>query len=304
MTPKPRSSLGPIPLIDGFSVTITAERGGGWATIFTGRDGETIAEDHSRSVPWVGRYAPGRLANVLCAAAPLVKGAVKAAILEIFKNIEESEDSQKLVSEPVRRVTDATERVIIETSDPPIYIIELTDGTRLLFKNRELATLKPGDLNDRWLAARPGDALDATGQDFREIRDSWFTVAERAQPSGVESQWEPVVDALQRRITPLPLGATKDDLVRCGLFLETTPRGEKILWIESSIIDGVVREFGKSLTDSTFVEYLKRNGDLVTGSDRKRVLGTRVHAWGFSPTFRPECEITDVANLTEEEADP
>jgi len=298
-----RSSLGPVPVIDGISMAIAAERGGGWVTSFS-RGGETIVEDRSKTYPWIGRYAAGRLANAICAAEPSRnKRAVREAIVTVFETIRSSPDAGALVSEPVRRVTDATVRVIIETSDPPVYIIELTDGARLLFKNRELATLKPGDLNDRWLAAHPGDALDATGQDFREIRDSWFTIAETTRPSGAGSQWEPVVEALQRKIAPLQVGESKHDLARSGLFLENTPDGREILWITSSIIDGVVREFGKSLTDSTFVEYLKRNGDLVTGSDRKRALGTRVHAWGFSPAFRPECEITDVADLTEEEAD-
>ncbi|MDK2974361.1 MAG: hypothetical protein PWP08_732 [Methanofollis sp.] len=178
--------------------------------------------------------------------------------------------------------------VLFEESDPPVYLVDLTDGGRLIFQNRELADPGPGTLNDRWLAAHPGDALDANGRDFRAIRDYWFEIAKRAGPSGAGSQWEPVAEALQRTLSALSTSTEREGLPRYGLYLEERPDGSAILWVASGIIENVLRDHGRSIMDRTFPEFLRRDGALVTGSHRFRIGNVLYRARGFCPGFRPE----------------
>jgi len=181
-----------------------------------------------------------------------------------------------------------TAAVTIEESDPPVYLVDLADGGRLIFQNRELADPRPGTLNDRWLATHPGDALDATGRDFRAIRDYWFGIAERAEPSGAGSQGEPVAEALQRTLSTLPASTDREGLLRYGLYLEEPPDGPAILWVASGIIENVLRDHGRSIMDRTFPEFLRQDDALVSGSRRFRIGNVLCRAWGFCPGFRPE----------------
>jgi len=295
----PATSLGPIPLLEGIAVSVAAGREG-WVTSFT-RGGETIAEDRSAALPWIDPRAPGRLAARLHEAVPLDQKAIRAALAEIFETIRSSPDAGALVSGPVARVIGETAAVTIEESDPPVYLVDLADGGRLIFQNRELADPRPGTLNDRWLATHPGDALDANGRDFRAIRDYWFGIAERAEPSGAGSQWEPVAEALQRTLSTLPTSTAREGLLRYGLYLEEPPDGPAILWVASGIIENVLRDHGRSIMDRTFPEFLRQDDALVSGSRRFRIGDLRCRAWGFDPGFRPDnAGISIFENLIEE----
>lgn len=293
----PKASLGPIPLIEGISMTITADRGG-WTTTFS-RNGETIAEERSKAYPWVGKYAAGHLAGVLCDSVPLSRDAVKMAILAVFDAIQGSTDAATLTGDAAGKVIAATEAVKIELSDPPTYTINLKGGRYLIFTTKELAAARPITLNERWLSTFPRDPLNATGIDFQTIIDYWVSIGEEVQPAGNANKWELVAESLQIRIAPLPAHTTRDGLLKSGLYQEE----DGPLWISSRLIADVVRDAGRDVNDTGFAKYLQDTGDLIAPSKPIRVGGMRTRAWGFRSGFKPTDQgIVDCVDLIGEEA--
>jgi hypothetical protein len=168
----------------------------------------------------------------------------------------------------VCRVISAIERVEKETSDPPAYVVHLTDGKCLEFSTRDLAALQPVTLNERWLAVRD-DPLDATGRDFKEIRDHLLAVAVPVDPPGPASPWERTISKLETRIALSPWSTDRGGLKRHGICLE--PNG--ILLIRSDLIQDVMVESGQNPNDGRFARYLKRAGILLVG---RSYTGSRV----------------------------
>lgn len=292
-------SLGPIPLIDGISITISADQGG-WRTTFA-RGDETIAEDHGRSLPWLGRYAAGHLAGVLCKAVPLNKDAVKAAVEEAFDVITQSDDTAALVSDAAARVIAETTAVTIELSDPPAYVVDLEGGKSLIFTAREIAAHAPIVLNTRWLSVHPREPLNANGGDFEQIIDQWLSIAVEVEPTGSANAWESIVEMLQIRIAPLPVHTSKDGLLKSGLWQEEGGP----LWVAGRVIAEVLKDSGRSEADSRFSRYLQSAGILVCPSKPVRVGRVLVRAWGCSPDLRPDdLGICDFADLTAEGVQP
>lgn len=291
-----KTSLGPLPLIDGITITIAAERDG-WITRFA-RNDETIAADHSKTLPWIGRYAPGHLATLICDAVPLDKKAVKAEIARIFKDIETSPDAAAMVSEPADRVINETVSVKIELSDPPIYVVELKGGKSMVFTAKEIAAPAAVTLNTKWLSLYPRTPLYGNSQTFGTVIDYWLRIAEEVEPVGNANPWEGIVERLQIRIAPYPVYPTKEGLTKSGLYLEENGP----LWIAGRVIAEVIRESGASENDSGFSKYLQAAGILVCPSKPIRVGGILIRAWGFSPDIRPDDPgVSDCASLTAEE---
>ena len=285
--PTPTSSV-TLPLIEGVQMEIAAAAGGGWITRFA-RNGDTLAEDRSNTEPWIDRRAPGRLTKALAAAVPtLNEKAIKDAITAIFDGILESPDGAALISEPAARVISATEAVTVEMCDPPVYRVDLIDGATLTFSNREMAALQPVTLNDRWLAAHPGDPLKATRRDFEEIQEYWFSILEKADPAGSGSVWESIAADLQFAIAGREAGTDKISLLKTGVYQE--PGGP--LWVSGRVIAEVLRKAGKNENDPGLSQFLKRRGDLIEASKPFRVSRILIRAWGFSPDFMPEVDET------------
>lgn len=291
--------MGPIPLLAGISITISADQGG-WRTTFA-RGDEMIAEDRSKAYPWVGKYAAGHLTGVLCEAEPLDKKAVKTAIEEAFGLIAQSDDTAALVSDAAARVIGETVSVKVELSDPPAYVVDLEGGKSMIFTAKEVAAHAPIVLNTRWLSVHPREPLNANGGDFEQIIDQWLSIAEEGEPAGSANAWESIVEMLQIRIAPLPVHTSKDGLLKSGLYQE----GGGPLWIAGRIVRDVMRESGRSEADSGFSKYLQAAGILICSSRPMRVGNMRVRAWGFSPDFRPDDPgISDFAALTAGEVQP
>lgn len=272
----------------------------GWVSTFRRAD-ETIADDLGAAAPWIDRRAPGRLTTRLNEAAPaLDRKVIKAALLDYFEVIRTAEDAPGIVSEAVARVIGETVSVKVEMSDPPMYVVDLEVGQSLVFEAREIAGRGASALNERWLSRYPTAPLRATKKDFDEITDYWLSIAERVEPTGAGSQWEPVAEALQTLLAPLPVGTDKDSLLKTGLFLEEQPDKSTVLWVSSNLIESVLKDHGKTIMDRTFPEFLARGGDLVAKSRRFRLGGIRCRAWGFNPSFRPEeVGITSLATLVD-----
>ena len=285
--PTPTSSV-TVPLLEGIEMEIAAAPGGGWITRFA-RNGDTLAEDRNSTEPWIDRRAPGRLTKALAAAVPtLNEKAIKDAITAIFDGILESPDGAALISEPAARVISATEAVTVEMCDPPVYRVDLIDGATLTFSNREMAALQPVTLNDRWLAAHPGDPLKATRRDFEEIQEYWFSILEKADPAGSGSVWESIAADLQFAIAGREAGTDKISLLKTGVYQE--PGGP--LWVSGRVIAEVLRKAGKNENDPGLSQFLKRRGDLIEASKPFRVSRILIRAWGFSPDFMPEVDET------------
>ncbi len=281
--PRIRSSVPPTLIgIDGISLDIANDRGVWYVGIY--RDGEKIADDASRSNPLITKGTAKRIADrVKKEFDHLDRKAIQKAVEAFFEAVRGADEA--LTTDAVSRVIDAIERVEKETSDPPAYVVHLTGGKCLEFSTRDLAALQPVTLNERWLAVRD-DPLDATGRDFKEIRDHLLAVAVPVDPPGPASPWERTISKLETRIAPLPLEPDRSGLKRHGICLE--PNG--ILLIRSDLIQDVMVESGQNPNDASFARYLKRVGILLVESKLYRIPGVKipVRAWGVTPDIKDD----------------
>jgi len=281
--PRIRSSVPPTPIgIEGIALDIASDRGVWYVGIY--RDGEKIADDASRSNPLITKGTAKRIADRVKKEFPhLDRKAVQGAVDRFFEAVREADEA--ITADAVCRVISSIVRVEKETSDPPVYVVHLSDGKSMVFSTRDLAALQPITLNERWLAVRD-DPLDATGRDFKEIRDHLLAVAVPVDPPGPASPWERTLSKLETRIAPLPLEPDREGLKRHGISLE--PNG--ILLIRSDLIQDVMVETGQNPNDGSFARYLKRVGILLVESKLYRIPGVKnpVRAWGLTPDIREE----------------
>lgn len=268
--------------IDGIALDIANDRGMWYVGIY--RAGEKVADDASRSNPLITKGTAKRIADrVKKEFDHLDRKAVQKAVDTFFEAVREADET--ITADAVCRVISAIERVEKETSDPPAYVVHLTGGKCLEFSTRDLAALQPVTLNERWLAVRD-DPLDATGRDFKEIRDHLLAVAVPVDPPGPASPWEWSLSKLETELATIPLEADRVALRRYGICLE--PNG--ILLVRSDIIVDVLVKTGQNPHDGGFSRYLKREGILLVESKPYRIPGvkTQVRAWGLTPDIREE----------------
>jgi hypothetical protein len=281
--PRIRSSVPPTLIgIDGIALDIANDRGMWYVGIY--RAGEKVADDASRSNPLITKGTAKRIADrVKKEFDHLDRKAVQKAVDTFFEAVREADET--ITADAVCRVISAIERVEKETSDPPAYVVHLTGGKCLEFSTRDLAALQPVTLNERWLAVRD-DPLDATGRDFKEIRDHLLAVAVPVDPPGPASPWEWSLSKLETELATIPLEADRVALRRYGICLE--PNG--ILLVRSDIIVDVLVKTGQNPHDGGFSRYLKREGILLVESKPYRIPGvkTQVRAWGLTPDIREE----------------
>lgn len=284
--PRIRSSVPPTPIgIEGIALDIASDRGVWYVGIY--RDGEKIADDASRSNPLLTKGTAKRIADRVKKEFPhLDRKAVQGAVDRFFEAVREADET--ITADAVCRVISSIVRVEKEMSDPPVYVVHLSDGKSMVFSTRDLAALQPVTLNERWLAVRD-DPLDATGRDFKEIRDHLLAVAVPVDPPGPASPWERTLSKLETRIAPIPLEQDRGGLKRHGICLE--PNG--ILLIRSDLIQDVMVESGQNPNDGSFARYLKKMGILLVDSKLYRIPGvkTPVRAWGVTPDIKDD--LTD-----------
>ena len=281
--PRIRSSVPPTPIgIDGIALDIANDRGMWYVGIY--RAGEKVADDASRSNPLITKGTAKRIADrVKKEFDHLDRKAVQKAVDTFFEAVREADEA--ITADAVCRVISSIVRVEKETSDPPVYVVHLSDGKSMVFSTRDLAALQPITLNERWLAVRD-DPLDATGRDFKEIRDHLMAVAVPVDPPGPASPWERTISKLETRIAPIPLEQDRGGLKRHGICLE--PNG--VLLIRSDLIQDVIVESGQNPNDGGFARYLKRVGILLVDSKLYRIPGvkTPVRAWGVTPDIKDD----------------
>jgi len=284
--PRIRSSVPPALIgIEDIALDIASDRGIWYIGIY--RRGEKIADDASRSNPLITKGTAKRIADRVKKEFPhLDRKAVQGAVDRFFEAVREADEA--ITADAVCRVISSIVRVEKETSDPPVYVVHLSDGESMVFSTRDLAALQPITLNERWLAVRD-DPLDATGRDFKEIRDHLMAVAVPVDPPGPASPWERTLSKLETRIAPIPLEQDRGGLKRHGICLE--PNG--ILLIRSDLIQDVMVESGQNPNDGSFARYLKRAGILLVDSKLYRIPGvkTPVRAWGVTPDIKDD--LTD-----------
>ena len=276
----------PTPIgIEGIALDIASDRGVWYVGIY--RDGEKIADDASRSNPLITKGTAKRIADRVKKEFPhLDRKAVQGAVDRFFEAVREADEA--ITADAVCRVISSIVRVEKEMSDPPVYVVHLSDGKSMVFSTRDLAALQPVTLNERWLAVRD-DPLDATGRDFKEIRDHLMAVAVPVDPPGPASPWERTLSKLETRIAPIPLEQDRGGLKRHGICLE--PNG--VLLIRSDLIQDVIVESGQNPNDGGFARYLKKMGILLVESKLYRIPGvkTPVRAWGVTPDIKDD--LTD-----------
>nr|WP_303714786.1 hypothetical protein [Methanoculleus marisnigri] len=281
--PRIRSSVPPALIgIEDIALDIASDRGIWYIGIY--RRGEKIADDASRSNPLITKGTAKRIADrVKKEFSHLDRKAVQDAVDRFFEAVREADET--ITADAVCRVISLIARVEKETSDPPVYVAHLSGGKCLEFSTRDLAALQPVTLNERWLAVRD-DPLDATGRDFKEIRDHLLAVAVPVDPPGPASSWERTISKLETRIAPIPLEPDRGGLKRYGICLE--PNG--ILLIRSDLIQDVIVESGQNPNDGSFARYLKRVGILLVESKPYRIPGvkTLVRAWGVTPDIKDD----------------
>lgn len=281
--PRIRSSVPPTLIgIEDIALDIASDRGIWYIGIY--RRGEKIADDASRSNPLITKGTAKRIADrVKKEFSHLDRKAVQDAVDRFFEAVREADET--ITADAVCRVISSIARVEKETSDPPVYVVHLSDGKSMVFSTRDLAALQPITLNERWLAVRD-DPLDATGRDFKEIRDHLMAVAVPVDPPGPASPWERTISKLETRIAPIPLEQDRGGLKRHGICLE--PNG--VLLIRSDLIQDVMVESGQNPNDGSFARYLKRVGILLVESKPYRIPGVKnqVRAWGVTPDIKDD----------------
>lgn len=284
--PRIRSSVPPTPIgIEDIALDIASDRGIWYIGIY--RRGEKIADDASRSNPLITKGTAKRIADrVKKEFSHLDRKAVQGAVDRFFEAVREADET--ITADAVCRVISSIVRVEKETSDPPVYVVHLSDGKSMVFSTRDLAALQPITLNERWLVVRD-DPLDATGRDFKEIRDHLMAVAVPVDPPGPASPWERTLSKLETRIAPTPLEQDRGGLKRHGICLE--PNG--VLLIRSDLIQDVIVESGQNPNDGGFARYLKKMGILLVESKPYRIPGSKplVRAWGVTPDIKDD--LTD-----------
>lgn len=281
--PRIRSSVPPTPIgIEDIALDIASDRGIWYIGIY--RRGEKIADDASRSNPLITKGTAKRIADrVKKEFSHLDRKAVQGAVDRFFEAVREADET--ITADAVCRVISSIVRVEKETSDPPVYVVHLSDGKSMVFSTRDLAALQPITLNERWLAVRD-DPLDATGRDFKEIRDHLMAAAVPVDPPGPASPWERTISKLETRIAPIPLEQDRGGLKRHGICLE--PNG--VLLIRSDLIQDVIVESGQNPNDGGFARYLKKMGILLVESKLYRIPGvkTPMRAWGVTPDIKDD----------------
>lgn len=281
--PRIRSSVPPILIgIEDIALDIASDRGIWYIGIY--RRGEKISDDASRSNPLITKGAAKRIADrVKKEFSHLDRKVVQDAVDRFFEAVREADET--ITADAVCRVISSIARVEKEMSEPPAYVVHLSGGKCLEFSARDLAALQPLTLNERWLAVRD-DPLDATGRDFKEIRDHLLAVAVPVDPPGPASPWERTISKLETRIAPLPLEPDRSGLKRHGICLEPN----RILLIRSDLIQDVMAESGLNPNDGSFARYLKRVGILLVESKPYRIPGVKnqVRAWGVTPDIKDD----------------
>jgi len=169
----------------------------------------------------------------------------------------------------------------------------------MVFSTRDLAALQPITLNERWLAVRD-DPLDATGRDFKEIRDHLLAVAVPVDPPGAKSPWERIAEKLETRIAPLPRETDRSALKKYGIWQDPKPDG--LLWVRSDLIQEVITEAGENPNDGSFARYLEREKILIERSKKIRVPGAGVppRAWGLAPEFKIDLDDAPGGSLADD----
>jgi predicted transcriptional regulator len=270
-----KTSTGIVPLLSDLNIEIHAKDGGGWSTVIT-QKGITVAEGDTKTEPWVQTEIVKKLAKQVVDKTTHRSGVIQDAISQYFEEIKASDDGKALLSEPARKVIEATEAVFREKCNPPKFRICLKSGNELLFTNRELTAMRPMDLNDKWSAIER-ERLKATRGDFDKIIDYWFEIQQDSETWGAASEWEAVLQKLCTEISLKHISDKKERLLDDGIYRE----GE-ILWVSNEVIRKVLLDFGKDITDSSFQKYLRDEGMLLGPSKYIRVNGFRPRAWQFS----------------------
>lgn len=300
IVPGKTTSFGPVPLLEGITLTVSALHGGGWLTTLS-RGNEVFVEDRAATLPWVDPRGPGRLAVKLHEARPtLDRKAIKGGLQDIFEAVKSSPDSPALVSAAVERAIGETASVQIELCDRPTYTVALEDGHDLAFSAKEIAAHRAITLNEAWLSVHPREPLNATSADFEAVITYWLSIAEEIEPIGDKSPWEAVAENLQIRIAPLPSAPAKEGLAEAGLYQEK----DGPLWVSNRIIQAVLKDAGRDVNDPGFARYLQSVGAIVHPSRSFYVWGLYGRAWGFRTDFKPEGgKIADLSDLAAEGED-
>jgi hypothetical protein len=287
----------PTPIgIEGIALDIASDRGVWYVGIY--RDGEKIADDASRSNPLITKGTAKRIADRVKKEFPhLDRKAVQGAVDRFFEAVREADET--ITADAVCRVISSIVRVEKEMSDPPVYVVHLSDGKSMVFSTRDLAALHPVTLNERWLAVRD-DPLDATSRDFKEIRDHLLAVAVPVDPPGAKSPWERIAEKLETRIAPLPRETDRSALKKYGIWQDPKPDG--LLWVRSDLIQEVITEAGENPNDGRFARYLEREKILIERSKKIRVPGAGVplRAWGLAPEFKIDLDDALGGSLAED----
>lgn len=294
--PPPQTTTPPVPLVAGASVVVESRLGGSWTTAFV-RDGRVIATDDGRVAPWVDPRAPGRLTTVLKSAldrvgVPIERRAVRDAIGDWISALQEVGDGDRVVSAAVSRVIGLTDRVLIEQTRPPTFVITLGDEEFVL-TNTEMASNLTKRINELWLGVFY-ERLGASAHDWDAIRDYWLSIAERGEPWGDRTPYDGVTSALQIRISAEPMFDVREGLIRSGLYRDQSG----IVWVNNSVVQEVLSSGGGDLSIAGFSAHLRREGYLVQTSTVHRVGGITVRAWGFAPGFRADEGVSQTSTNT------
>ncbi|MCE5339037.1 MAG: hypothetical protein LLF90_10185 [Methanomicrobiaceae archaeon] len=183
-----------------------------------------------------------------------------------------------------------------------IYAVDGHPGRVSLEFDSKSYTGLVANLNERWYNQFAPEEINATKEDWGQIKRFWGSVAEVTTVEEY-STWDGVIERFQEHLRGVHYGRTITDLLTSGFAWYDaqgtemdSPRPGGVVWVPPVVIqDFIDKQSGELRSANALAKVLKGRGIMLGGSKKlqRRECGERLtrQAWPLSPEFvnyRPE----------------
>lgn len=302
-----------VPIQGATTLRITPYAGGWGVSVWNSNLKRQIYRSGHKTPPWLsdkiqadtGATIATEMARAGLGAEEDIKGWLRGAWEALHTQIRDTLTADLAVQSPVvkKALTNLVEVRIVRGETTLTEVIYAADGTRASLEFDAAAyTGTAANLNTRWYNAFAPDELNASKNDWAQIKRFWGEVAEITETEEY-CTWDGIVERLQDHLKGLHYGRELRDLLVSGFawynahgaYLDE-PRKGGVLWVPSSTVQefvdalsGEVRSvnaLAKELRDrGIMLEKTKPLKECFDGEVAQR------RAWPFNPGFlnyRPE----------------
>ena len=281
----------PLPVIGAISACISPENDGYRVEILEGEN--PVYTKVSKTAPWLSQQIIKELANrsheeLNPDSRPdpeRYKKALEKSFSELNTLLEtDTKLKRSLSGQVVLEIIQKTERVVIFPGENTSLEVTL-DGKKMWFSAREISMRDATAFNERYFneVLTP---LDATRNDWKEIRDYWCEIAvveERQSETRMDLAIESLADYLSDEMV---FYTDRDRVVGSdtGFF-----NGEEgTVWVLSLSIRDFIENYDPRLTTGELAKELLARGLTTRPSKKERyrnLPGTLRNTWRFTPDF-------------------